>query len=401
MLRHVSPVVVVTPTFHPEKIGTPHYVSDLVREFARRGVPLEVVTSQPFYPGFQRFDGYGRHTRFDEFERAPVYRVPTIVPRNGGSVWRLLTEVNFLLQVALAVLSGRVHRRRRVLAVSPGSPLVVLAAKLLTRSGGRCIVVVHDVAFGLAPATFGRLGQVIARLIRVVEVAALNGARVVVVLSPRMGRRLRDAGVKTAISVVPLWPTIEKTDPEPLEAANRVLYSGNLGRKQGVHVLLELAEELARQAPEAELVIRGEGSQRAALVREVRAKGLTNVRLDHLVPGSELAMSLAEAAVHVVPQLPAGSEYAVPSKIYNILAVERPMVAIAEPDSPLGEMAAEIPAMRLVAPGDVGSFAAEVVRLLRDPDERRRIGVAGRQAMQSRFSRTEAAERILELLYVR
>ena len=92
-------VLVLSPTFHPEKVGTPHYATDMVREMSRQGHRPQVVTNQPYYPAFERFEGYVRRTRRDELDGIPLRRLPTIVPPNGSRAGRIVADLNLLLQV--------------------------------------------------------------------------------------------------------------------------------------------------------------------------------------------------------------------------------------------------------------------------------------------------------------
>ena len=48
-------LALVTPTFFPELIGTPHYATDIARWFSGRGWRVQVVTAQPFYPQYARY----------------------------------------------------------------------------------------------------------------------------------------------------------------------------------------------------------------------------------------------------------------------------------------------------------------------------------------------------------
>jgi len=393
----VSELLVVSPTFHPEKVGTPHYVTDLVRGLSEAGEQVRVVTSQPYYPAFERFDGYGRGTRRDEVDGVPVYRVPTVVPRGGQGRWRAVSEVNFLLQVVFAVVTGRVARSSRVLAVSPGVPFAVIAGWLLRRRGGRLVTVVHDIQFGLVASTRGGLGRIAARLARRVEVWALNRSDVVTVLSPAMASELRAAGVSAPIEVVALWPTIEPA-ADGSEEPGVVLYSGNLGAKQGVGRLLEMAGYLFGQVPEARVVIRGQGPERAELEAEAVRRGLDNVEFVDFVEASDLPSELARAAVHVVPQLPAGAAHAVPSKIYNALAVGRPVVVTAAAGSPVAEMAADCPALVCVDPDDDEALGAAVAKLLEDDVLRRDLGAQGRAWVEANCSKEAVVTRYRALL---
>lgn len=388
-------LLIVTPTFHPEKVGTPHYVTDLVRELQRRGQRPYVVTGQPNYPEFKRHPHYGLNTRRDSFQGVPVFRLPTLVPRGGRIAWRLASELNFLVQVGLASALRRIPRSDRVLVVHPGTPIASLAGRLLRRSGGRLVVYVHDLAYGLAGATAGSTGRRLSRAVRWLEVTALNLADVVVVLTEWMRRSTRDAGVRSPIERVGLWPTVEVRRYRPKDGRPTVLYSGSMGRKQGVERLLNLAQEM-RQIPNALLIVRGRGSQRASLVKAARERGLTNVRFEEFVPEEELATALADAHVHVVPQLSEGAEFAVPSKIFNILAVGRPVVATAEEGSPLWSFSSEVPAV--ICAADDAELSAAVLKLLNDAVERNRLGDVGRHWIEQGNTREAAADRLLRLL---
>lgn len=387
-------IVVVTTRFFPEKIGTAYYVADLVRELAARGESVRVVTTMPYYPDFHRFSGFGRGRRRDDFEGMPVFRLPTIVPQQGKPHWRLLSELNFVLQVLLALCVGRLRRQRRVVVVTPGAPLAVLAARMLTRRGGRLVVMVHDIAHGLATtsASSSRARGLIAR----VEAWCLNRGDVAAVLSTAMGAALTTSGVVLDWEVIGLWPTLP-LEEVALGDRGTVLYSGNLGRKQGVEVLLDLAERLADLAPDARLVIRGQGSQESMLRQETMRRGLDNVSFSSLVEESELADALRAGAVHVVPQLPDGADSALPSKIYNILAVGRPIVATAMAGSPIAELASETKAILCVEPDDIDGFASEVARLLSDDHLRLELSRDGQRWVQG-HTRSHAADRLLAML---
>ena len=89
----------------------------------------------------------------------------------------------------------------------------------------------------------GRLTHVM----RLCERLVLNRTDLVVVLSAEMKHQLRRIGVSTPIEVVPLWVDTDHLRPAPPVGGPpiRVLYSGNLGRKQGLDQVIELARELA------------------------------------------------------------------------------------------------------------------------------------------------------------
>jgi colanic acid biosynthesis glycosyl transferase WcaI len=390
----MADVLVVSPTFHPEKVGTPVYATDLVRGLAEEGHAVRVVTNQPYYPAFRRFVGYGRRTRHDVLDGTAIHRLPTIVPRRGRPMWRAVSELNMLLQVVLAILTRRVARSRHVIVVSPGVPFAVLAARLLCRRGGRLVAIVHDLQFGLA-VTAGPLAG-LTRMMQWVEVAALDRADVVAPLSEQMADELRRAGLGTEMRVVGLWATVEPTGrmPDP----DLVLYSGNLGRKQGVEVLLDIAQRLATMRPTSRLLIRGDGSERDALVERAAARGLANVEFDGFVDEAELAASLEAASVHVVPQVAEAADHAVPSKVFNLLAVGRQVVALTPDHSTLSRLGAELDAVHCVPANDAAAAAETIAALLDAGPTDRGVAADISQRARARFGRVPALQEYLRML---
>ena len=103
-------------------------------------------------------------------------------------------------------------------------------------------------------------------------------------------------------------------------------------------------------------MLRGRGSQAEHLAAEIAAKGLRNVQIADLLPPERLNAGLAEGDIHLVPQDPDAADFAVPSKIYNIMAAGRPFIATARPDSVLWRLQQECGGFVCVPPYDARRF---------------------------------------------
>ena len=169
--------------------------------------------------------------------------------------------------------------------------------------------------------------------------------------------------------------------------AIRVLYSGNLGRKQGLGQVVAMAEQLATRRPEIEIVLRGNGNQAQELVAEIGRRRLGNVRLAELQPNEALGTALAAGDIHLVPQNPQAAAFAVPSKVYNIMAVGRPFVATALPNSTLWHLQRQSGAFLCVPPNEPRSFAEAVMRLADDAQLRRELGRRGREFVEQHYAK--------------
>ena len=97
-------------------------------------------------------------------------------------------------------------------------------------------------------------------------------------------------------------------------------------------------------------MIRGDGAMRERLIASARERALPNIDFSPLAPRAQLSSALAQGDVHLVPQVASGGDFAVPSKVFAIMAAARPFVATAEPGSPLARLAEASGAFVCTAP---------------------------------------------------
>lgn len=392
-------VLIVSLYFYPEPAGSAPPITDLAWWLAENGVPTRVVAARPHYPLGEVFEGYRHGERDTEtVDGVAIRRFPVHVAGDGGMLSRLRAETGFALRTVLAGRRGRIASSDTVFSVCP-SIFGVAAASTLKRRGGRHVAVVHDIQSGLGAAlSMGLTGQLL-RILRWIERTALDRCDAVVTLSEAMADQLRELGVRRPIVVLPPQVDVRDFAPEtPPATTPFVLYSGNFGRKQGLDQVLDMAAELQRRGSPIRVVLRGDGNQRPALVERAQALGLDNVTFAPLVERDRIAAAYAEAPVHLIPQNPDGSEFAVPSKVFSIMAAARPFIFTAWPDGPLDRLGAETAAGVRVPPNDAVAFADAVESLLGDPQRCRAMGERGRAYVEGHVDREVVAGRFLELL---
>lgn len=384
-----SPALFVTRYFWPELIGSAPFTSDIADWLVRHGRPTTVLSGLPHYPGAEVFPAYrdGRRRR-ETVGSVVVERLSSGAPRKTSALGRILNEGDFLARGLAALMLRRVRRHEVVLALCP-SILSVALALAARRRGGVCVAIVHDIQSGLAE----RLGMTaiggLTGLMRTAERTLLNRADLVTVLSVEMKQQLREIGVTVPIEVVPLWVDTEQIQPVVTSPGHgaRVLYSGNLGRKQGLDQVIDMAERLAERRPDIRIVLRGDGNQIDGLAAEIRRRGLVNVGMAELQPNEALGVALAAGDIHLVPQNPHAAAFAVPSKVFNIMAVGRPFVATALPDSTLWNLQRRSGAFLCVPPHEPNAFADAVMRLADDATLRHELGARGRAFVERHYAK--------------
>jgi colanic acid biosynthesis glycosyl transferase WcaI len=389
--------LVVTQHYAPEPIGSAPFCTDLAACLEARGTAVTVLTNRPFYPEGRVLEPYCDGARDSETDQGVhVERMVPLLAARRGAAGRIAADATFIGRGLWALLTRRVRRAPVVVTFSP-SVLCAFLGRLCLERDGRHVVIVHDIESGIAQGLEMIRAAPLVRAFRAVERAALDRADVILALSAQMKRQLLDLGVRAPVHVVPLWVDADSIKPLPADSSERktALYSGNMGRKQGLGQLLDLAEALRTHQDELRVVIRGKGSERDALQSEAEARRLANVSFEPLLPPALLSEGMAEGHVHLVPQDPRAADFAVPSKIYTIMAAGRPFVATARRGTALWDLQQESGAFVCVAPHDIDAFAEAVLRIVRDDGFRQELGQRGRRYIEERHSREAVTARLL------
>ncbi|PTS83263.1 glycosyltransferase WbuB [Caulobacter sp. HMWF009] len=393
-------LLLATRHYAPEPTGSAPVLQQLAEWLAGAGYAVETVTVRPSYPEAQIFPGYELGQKDNVVENGvQVLRLPTTAVGSKGMLARAIPESRFMIDLFLGRLTGAIKPSRLVVSLCP-SILTVTGALALRSRGGRHVAIVHDIQSGLGAALgLGGAGAII-RVLRKVEAWTLNRVDSVVVLSEDMGRILKEIGVRTPMLVLP--PHVDASSvrpmPKPEGAPPTLMYSGNLGRKQGLDQLLDMAVELKAMDPSVRIIIRGDGATKDSLIARAQAEGLSNVIFEPLVDRAKVCESMAEGDVHLVPQLPGGQEFAVPSKAFTIMAAGRPFVATAEAGSPLAQLADRSGSFVCVPPGDARAFAQACLDLLSQTERRQAMGAAGRDFVEREVDTPVVMERFRQLL---
>jgi len=185
------------------------------------------------------------------------------------------------------------------------------------------------------------------------------------------------------------------TGPSPFRAQLGIaddtvvaLYSGNMGGKQGLEVLADMAV-LLRDVPNIAFVFCGMGAGRADLM--ARCAGLPNVHFMDLQPVERLGDLLGLADIHLLPQRADAADLVMPSKLTGMLSSGRPVLAGARADTELGQVVSTCG--RIVPPEDASAFADAMLSLASQPELRRELGIKARACAEARFARDAVLER--------
>lgn len=390
----IGNILILSNYYSPEPTGSAPPISDLSFWLAENGFEPQVLTARPSYPLNSVYVEYADGQRDREtLNGVEVTRVASPVLKSRGAIGRLITEGGF----AVSALTRSKKKYLSVICVCP-SVFTVLIAPIFKKKGGKVVAIVHDIQSGLAKGLNFKAMAGLSGLLSKLEAFALNRCDSLIALSPAMAEELRALGVRAPIKIIPPQVDVREIMPAPMPAGAQVkiLYSGNLGRKQGLDQVLALAKELMERSFPGQIVIRGQGSEREALEELALAMGLQNVKFMDLAPRDQLSAAMGEASIHLIPQSASGANFALPSKMFTIMAAQRPYVATATPNSPLDIVTREAGAGICVPPDDPVSFADAVERLASDETLRLALGASGRSYAVNVIDREVVCKDILQ-----
>ncbi len=364
--------------YPPEQVGIGKYTGEMAVWLAKRGHEVRVVTAQPCYPAWQIAKEYAAwQYRRENQSGVSVFRCPLWVPSNPTAFNRLIHLASFAIS-SFPIMINQVNWRPDIVLVIEPTLFCAPQAWLTSRiSGAKSWLHIQDFEvtafFGLGFAPSGLLEK----LVKKIEKCLMRRFDLVSSISQTMLQRLADLHIsKEKTYLFPNWVDTRFIYPSPKENDLRyawgfspeqkiILYSGNLGNKQGLDMILDAAEDLVNKHPEAVFLIVGEGSAKSGLIAESEKRKLVNVHFKPLQPIEKLPALLALGDIHLIIQRRGAADAVMPSKLTGILAAGGFSIITADEHTELGTLVLNNPGIaELVEPENSGALIAAIKRLL-------------------------------------
>ncbi len=391
-------IQVLCPHFEPDSAPTGEFMSAIVNNLGDLGHELHVVTALPWYrdhavePGWQ-----GSLTQTEKRSWGEITRVHPFPTDKTNIAARAAAFAGF---TAIGLLSAVTDRFKPdvVFAMSPPLSLGVAGWLAAERRRVPFVFNIQDVFPDVAIETGTISSRRVIAAAQKLEKFVYDRADVVTVLSEEMQRNIAGkTDSKTAI--IPNFTDVSTFEPQPKENSYRreyglegkrvVMYCGNVGFSQSIELLADAAREMA-DIDDLVFVVNGGGSAIGEVRR--RAKGLDNFRVIPYQPVERVPEVLAAADIHVIPLRRGLAWSSVPSKLYKILAVERPVVASVDEGTEVGRVVVDAGAGYSVPPDDAAPLVEALQKMLASPEDAVAMGRRGRSWVEEWTTPHRAAE---------
>ncbi len=337
--------------FAPDLTGIGKYTGEMAAWLVKHGHTVHVITAMPYYPQWQIRAAYkGKWWHKEYIDGVKVYRCPLFVPTKVSSFKRIVHEFSFVLSTIPVWL--RMFFRRKydvVISVAPPFHLGVLPLIYSKLRGAKLVTHIQDLQVDVAR----QLGMIknsrFLNIMLALEKFILKRSTFVSTISRGMRSKIEGKGIDPAKCMIfPNWVDETIIFPMNREGSLRrefgfseedkiILYSGNLGEKQGLENIIEVAKNF-REESHVKFVIIGSGGSENKLKHAAQSAELENIYFYQLLPYEKLSASLAMADIHLVLQKRYAEDLVMPSKLISILAAGGCPLVTASQGSSLHEL---------------------------------------------------------------
>lgn len=403
-LPHVGYLV---QQFPPEVGAGPARVAEMARLWRDAGAQVTVVTGMPNRPEGRIHAEYrGKLVTSEDWEGIRVLRSWLYASPRHGFARTILNNTTFMATAAAHAIA-RAADVDVLIASSPPFFPHISGAAVAALKGTPLILEVRDLwpdyLVGLGVAK-GRAADALFAL----ERGLFRRADHVVVVTESFRRRVTEKGVPPErIDVIPNGVDTARyyraDEPPPLPPLARkegeflVGYLGNFGAGQALTQVLDAAQALAGDTS-IRFVMAGDGPEREKVHARAAELGLGNVSIHPPIPKDQTRAFYNACDVCLVPLAPVAIfQETIPSKIFEVMACERPVVASLGGEG--ARIVEESGGGVVTAPGD-GPAIAEAILGLRamSAEVRAEMGRRGRAYVGAYYARETLANRYLEIL---
>lgn len=393
----------MTELYHPDETATGYLLTGIAEGLAHE-FQVSVLCARP-----SKHSGYHLQENRHGVE---IRRCLSTTLNKDVIMFRLIN----IVVVSMSILWNALWRVRRpdiVLVVTNPPTLPFVARVVCWLRKTKCLLLIHDVYPEVLVATgLVRKEALLTRFLSWLNSRLYKSVDRIVVL----GRDMREL-VKKKLScedrrvvIINNWADLDTVAPT-LRSANSLLerlgllekfvlqYAGNIGRTHGIEFLLEAAKNL-RNHERFHLLVIGSGARKKWLETSVQAASLSNVTVLPPQPRANQNIFLNACDVAIISFVSGMAGVSVPSRMYNIMASGKPIIAVTEPHSELGMIVSEEKIGWLVLPHDIEALTSAITMAMSRPELVRQMGIRARLLAERRYSYETAIKLYAQQLHM-
>lgn len=359
-------IAILSPFFFPEIISTGRYNQTMAEELRNCGDLVTVICLHPFYPSWKVRNATEQLAGIKAVRGGRLLKFPT-----SSLLRRLVLEIYYAIYASWYVWRLR-KQVDTVIAVFPPSLFFLLVSFLLPRKVAR-VGVVHDLQGIHAKASRSRLVRGLVGMIRFIERRSFNSCDRLVLLSNAMADAMHCMMGVAREKMTVVYPFVNIPDYNKNnnrlkqlfpDGYKHLVYSGALGDKQMPNLLAPIFATLLQRIPNLYIQVFSGGPHFNWLKRQALENSDARISFHDLVSEDDISELYFRADVQIIPQAFGTQHGSMPSKLPNIMASGRPIIAICDDDSELANMIKRFGAGEVVNSWDPEVVTNALLRIL-------------------------------------
>lgn len=408
-------ILKLSPYYYPEQISSSHLSDDLEEALVKAGIEIEIFAPTPTrgisdetrkkykkikYEELQ--DGHIKLHRFNMFteKRNPIIR---------GLRYILVNVIQYLK-------ASNVEDVNIIYGASTPPTQGVLCGMVknkLRKKYGKNISFIYNLQDvfpdSLVSAGLASKGSVIWKIGRKIENYTYKHADTIIVISEDIKENIIKKGVpESKIEVIRNWVDTNKIRHinkeknflyQEFQLNNdtfKLVYAGNLGKMQGIDMLIDAAIRLERYK-DIEIIIFGNGVEKENIKKRIQKENLKNIRIYPLQAPDKVSEVYSLGDVCLVSCKKGLGKGAFPSKTVSIMATETPVIAAFDYDSELCSIVEKFDTGVCIEPEDIEALVETIIMLKANKEVLKCKGMKGRKLVEEKFSKTKCLKRYIEI----
>jgi len=409
-------VLIHSLIFSPDGVSTAYLYNDIALRLQQRGYDVVVLTTTPHFnivpeqvekqPMRWKVWGLCKVSRFNGMTvlHVPQKKFKSTVLRLLGFVyWHI---VSFFIGLTIKHVD---------LILSPSPPLTIGLLNLWLGKLKGCKVVYN--VQEIYPDILKLKGGVALKVLRWMERKVYNGSDAVITIDQVfydtiVGRFENSSKLHIIPNFVDtkLYHEVSNQELEYLRIkwANtnlsndtntiKLLYAGNIGHAQSWEPLIELADR--SRDLNVEYIVIGEGVKRNYVASEIEKRGLKKLHLLPYQPRELMPAILSYSDASFIFMAPESDTDGFPSKVYTIMACERPLLVLSGENTPIVNFLKDKGCAKLITEQDFGKKVDEMVAWLVSVtrEELKEMGRKGLAEIQAKYTKEKVTDMYVELV---
>lgn len=406
MYKHKPRLLFFANYYKPDKSAMARLMTDLSEGLAD-DFDVTVVTSVPSYAG--KIEDKYKHKRFyyEDTKKLHIVRVRVSENDKRSKIKRIRHIMDYFFNAIRVVLKLGVFDLVYATTAPPvlGGVLGRLG-KIITK--GRYLYVIQDFNPEQIEAIAYSKNKFMIKALRCIDYKTCKKADALVIIGRDMqetlDKRFPDGSIKGRyihnwVDEVEMYP-LDKNDSMVVSFKQKyklqdkyvLMYLGNLGLYYDLLELLKIAGTF-QDKKDVVFVFVGSGALESLMKDYVKENNLNNIIFIPYVSGSDLLAAMNVADVHIVTNARGIKGVSVPSKIYGIMAVNKPVFGILEQGSEIWNVIEEADIGLVCETGNYIEIKDSIRYLIENRETIVEKGCRSREILLNRFSKEDSVKK--------